>query len=97
MNNISPEAPSDPCHAEEECDDADAGRPAAEPRQRTQRRVLCGYFSREKNSLQPICAAPFQGAAAAAGLNAASYSHTPPSLHQPRSRTLTEMGLMSWK
>lgn len=32
MNNIFLRLQSDPCHAEEECDDADAGRLAAEPR-----------------------------------------------------------------
>lgn len=31
MNNIFLKLQSDPCHAEEECDDADAGQLAAEP------------------------------------------------------------------
>lgn len=84
LNIIFLKLQCDPCHAEEDFDDADAGWPAAEPSQRTLRRALCGCLSREKNSLQPISAARCQGAAV--GLNAASYSHL--TAHQPPSHML---------
>lgn len=89
MNIIFLKLQSDPCHAEEDCDDADAGWPAAEPSQRTPRRALCGCLSRERNSLQPISAALCQGAAV--GLNTSSYSHL--STHQPPSHMLTHICL----
>lgn len=76
MNNIFLRLQSDPRHAEEECDDADAGRLAAEPEAEDaepRQRTLSQALSREKNSPQRISAALCQGAAV--GLSAASHSH----------------------